>query len=378
MNSLHNEKESEWIVDKSNNESTLRSSIVWHENNQDLKHEITLASGKQGTPFNIMLQPLPSSTSTANAATTDNDKDLYFEATIIQLNGHIAIGFATPSEFQPGWRTKGMFYNGNNITNGSAALIVGFGPPQKRGMISNGDIIGVYLKQRRDEGNLSVVFYHNGQSLGTAFHISSSTTDKVLSSFRPCLHVDGMASVLYVAPRSIPTAMSRDVSSMDDSTSFKGEWIVKQCFSGPELGEHKLPSTVKAILSIQDLSALQGRFRGRCTMRSKAAAEEEEHSSKKYDLSIKVGNIMNATIDTIQQEDGNEEGFTKIQIGPIVSTEMMPPPDEYEVETFLSSSLPSLQKMIADENGALILNGPTCEIICSRYTKEFDALMDYH
>jgi len=377
MNSLHNEKASQWIDDKSNNESTLHSSIVSNDDHQDIKHEITLASGRKGTPFNIMLQPSPPS----SPSNTD-DNDLYFEITIIELNGHIAIGFATPSEFKPGWSTKGMFYNGNNITNGSAALIVGFGPPQKRGSISNGDVIGVHLKQRKKEGTLSVVFYHNGQCLGTAFHLKSSA-EAALSSFRPCLHVDGKAIVAYVAPGLMPTTSSRNVFSTNDLTSFAGEWRIKQCFRGPELGEYKLPSTVKCILSIQNPSTSRGvlprgggrgGFRGRPDVRSTA---QEGDDSNKYDLSIKVGNMMRATIGTMEQEV-DSEGFTKIQIGPIMSTEMMPPPDEYEVENFLSASLPVLQKMIVDENGNLILNGPTCEIICSPHVKEFDALMHYH
>uniref|UniRef100_A0A7S2H1Z7 B30.2/SPRY domain-containing protein n=1 Tax=Helicotheca tamesis TaxID=374047 RepID=A0A7S2H1Z7_9STRA len=338
MNALFDEKETKWVDDSSNNESTFTLS-------GSNCNEITLKSGKQGTPYNIMLQ--------SSTAALPSSKDAYFEASIQNLKGSLAIGMATPSEFQPGWKTKGMFYNGFNITNGSAAKIVGFGP-SSGSQIKNGDVIAVYMHQNGDD-TMDVIFYHDGTCLGTAFHLSPAS----VSNFRPCLHVDGMATVAYEAPELIPTTMIRDTSSSIDTKSFDGDWEIKQCFLGPELGEYNIPEEVLPILSLMEIPAEAG-----------------------FRLSIKVANKMNAKIALTEGEKDakktQDDGFTKITIGPVMSTMMMPPPDVYDFEKYLNESLPIFTKMIVSENGDLIMSGPTAEIICSRYVDSHDVLTEYH
>ena len=76
---------------------------------------LCVRGGETGTPFNIRLDlqtPRP---------------DYYFQVVIQEMTDSLSVGIVTPSEFQPGWKTKGMFYNGN-LTNGSAALAVNWGP----------------------------------------------------------------------------------------------------------------------------------------------------------------------------------------------------------------------------------------------------------
>ena len=57
----------------------------------------------------------------------------------------LGAGLVERDGFLPGWKARGCFYNGN-VTNGSAALIVGFGD-----RIKAGDAVGVYC--RRDGGD---------------------------------------------------------------------------------------------------------------------------------------------------------------------------------------------------------------------------------
>ena len=147
---------------------------------------IIFGSAKRGTPYNVRLN------SSNSAAASDN---LYYEITLDEVeSGNLAVGFVTPEKFLPGWKTRGLFYNGN-LTNGSAGLRMGFGK-----FLKAGDTVGSYLVREDDNATVKVVFYLNGRCLGPGFVVPSSSTD----AFYPCLHLDGKAKVTYSAPASFP------------------------------------------------------------------------------------------------------------------------------------------------------------------------------
>jgi len=80
-----------WIGDGSNGTLSTSSS------------DILIASDTR-SPFNVMFDVVDGST-----------ESMYFEVDVIDLSDSIAIGVVKKSELSPGYRTKGMFYNGNGM-----------------------------------------------------------------------------------------------------------------------------------------------------------------------------------------------------------------------------------------------------------------------
>mmetsp|Transcript_13102 Transcript_13102/g.28425 ORF Transcript_13102/g.28425 Transcript_13102/m.28425 type:complete len:321 (+) Transcript_13102:138-1100(+) len=288
---------------------------------------ITLASAKRGTPYNVRLD---SSTLTP----TDN---LYYEVELVgECEGNLAVGLVTSTEFQPGWKSRGMFYNGN-VTNGSAGLRIGFGDHPKK----SGDRVGVYLLRNGSE--CRVVYYINGRCLGAGFAVTSSAD----TTFYPCLHLDGRGTVNYSAPASFPTTTDRESATFGDA--YSGEWVLSKAQTGPELHDLPLPEDAKIVLSF-------------------ALVEPNA-----YRLSIKVANTFNTSVKLV----GKMESFDKIEIGPAMATRMMPPPPLQPVESFVEQGLSTLYKMIVSETGSLVMTGPAAEMICARYEKTFEPVTSY-
>ena len=296
----------------------------------DASSTITFGTAKRGTPYNVRLD--------SSLATCDTTDDLYCEITLDEVeSGNLAVGYVTPGKFLPGWKTRGMFYNGN-LTNGSAGLRMGFGP-----FLKAGDTVGSYLI--RDNNTVKVVFYLNGRCLGPGFVISTSSTDDV---FYPCLHLDGKAKVTYSAPVDFPSVIEREPATFDDP--YSGDWLLKKAMTGPELHELPLPEETKVVLGFGN-----------------------NDDSGTYCLSIKVANTFNTSVKIV----GKMEAFDKIEVGPAMATRMMPPPDLEPVERFMEEGLETLYKMTVSGDGSLILTGPAAEMICERYEKSFDPVTSY-
>lgn len=292
---------------------------------------ITFGTAKRGTPYNVRLSSSPADV----PSPTDS---LYYEITLDEAeSGNLAVGFVTPDEFLPGWKTRGLFYNGN-LTNGSAGLRMGFGT-----FLKAGDTVGSCLV-REDDASAKVVFYLNGRCLGPGFVVPSSSTDV----FYPCLHLDGKAKVTYSAPASFPSVVDREPAKYNDS--YSGDWLLKKAMIGPELHELPLPDEVRIILSFGDVN--DGLYR----------------------LSIKVANTFNTSLKIV----GKMEAFDKIDVGPAMATRMMPPPVLEPVERFMEEGLETLHKMIVSDDGNLILTGPAAEMICERYEKAFEPVTSYY
>eukprot|EP00563_Minutocellus_polymorphus_P018804 CAMPEP_0197716108 /NCGR_PEP_ID=MMETSP1434-20131217/1115_1 /TAXON_ID=265543 /ORGANISM="Minutocellus polymorphus, Strain CCMP3303" /LENGTH=325 /DNA_ID=CAMNT_0043300415 /DNA_START=32 /DNA_END=1009 /DNA_ORIENTATION=- len=293
---------------------------------------VTFGTAKRGTPYNVRLN----SSTPSPPSPTDN---LYYEIALDEVveSGNLAVGFVTPDKFLPGWKTRGMFYNGN-LTNGSAGLRMGFGA-----FLKAGDTVGSYLIRDADDATVKIVFYLNGRCLGPGFVIPSCT-----DVFYPCLHLDGKAKVTYSAPASFPSVIDREPSTFDDP--YSGDWLLKQVMTGPELQELPLPDEAKIVLGFGD------------------------NDGGTYRLSIKVANTFNTSVKIV----GKMEAFDKIEVGPAMSTRMMPPPILEPMEQFLGEGLETLCKMIVSADGNLILTGPAAEMICERYEKSFDPVTSYN
>lgn len=323
-NPLSKIDKTKWIVDGSNgsNVSVQAADSLGMAN-------ISITGGERGTPCNARLNDPTNILSPSDS--------LYFEITLCdEKSENISIGFVTKEEFLPGWKTKGMFYNGN-VTNGSAGLVIGFGPYPKAN-----DTVGAYLQ--RSESTCKVIFYVNGRCLGSAFDLKAAPD----TTLYPCLHLNGKMNVKFTVPQLLPTVVDREPVRYDDS--YSGDWLLNQAFTGPELGELSLPSDV--VISM------------------------ETGDKKTYKLNVKVANSIFASFVIY----GKIENFDKIKnIGPVCSTRMMPPDELMSVESFISSALDGgLSKMIVTDDGrTLIMSGPIAEMTSVRYEKEFPPVESY-
>ena len=77
-------------------------------------------------------------------------------------------------------------------------------------------------------------------------------------------------------------------------------------------------------------------------------------SADSYKLSLRLGNTLHADMKIAESEDAHDG----VQVGPIMSTMMMPPTAIFELEQFMSKELPKMtQIFLADEDNKLILEG---------------------
>ena len=301
--------------------------------------DISIASATRGTPFNVMFDgPIPSTS-------------IFFEVDIAELNGNIAIGVVKKDEFLPGWKTKGMFYNGN-VINGIAALIVGFGDDS----LKANDKVGVYLQRETTSSTatgvlLQTVFYINGVCLGPAFRLlDDDDVNAKNQKWYPCIHVSGETKINFHVPEYLPETIERQSSVQPGS--YVGDWKLMQLSSGPELGAFPLPEGHVILLTFH---------------------EQEAGPNHRFRLVIKVANSMNCQVEIV----GKLEAFDEIRVGRVASTMMLPSPELREVEKLIAESLPTLSKMILTDDNNLIMTGPTVEFIAERYSKTFEPLSTY-
>jgi len=299
---------------------------------------IKFGTTKRGTLFNIRLNKI------------DNNDDgsmfkgsYYFTINVKELKeGSLGIGIVKNDEFNPGWKCRGMFYNGN-LTNGSAALLTSFGD-----FIKCGDDVGILVN--RDDG-IELVIYLNGRCLGSAFKINNDDGKE----YYPCLHMDGNATVDFTfinETSKLPTIRHRQGCNYDDK--YSGDWKIKEILSDKELDEYPLnQATNDAVISLDLVKPCH------------------------YNLCIKVGNMLRTNMYIIDHNDP----FDEVEVKAVMSTMMMPSPEQFELERLLSSSLPTIHKATVSKdklsNEQLVLKGPAFELLCERYMKQFSPLNTY-
>ncbi|KAL9188726.1 hypothetical protein ACHAXT_007104 [Thalassiosira profunda] len=301
---------------------------------------ISFASATQGTPFNIRLNGPEGAPS-----------DIYYEVKITELakGSSLAVGFVTSDGFQPGWKTRGAFYNGN-ITNGSAGLIIGFGP-----RVKEGDTVGAYLRHviRIEDYTKRwiIMFYHNGKCLGAGFSLEDEG-----ERYFPCLHLSGSATVIRYTSPTPPTIFAREPED-HGGDPYTGQWAIEQAFSGPELGQILLP---------EDATCRTIAFE-RVDTATPSTTEGAE-----YRLTATVDNSFHTTLEI----PGSIGAFDRIQFtAPCAATRKMPRPAFQELERLLETSLSAdggWKKMIVASEGRLVVSGPTSEVVCSRYMESFE------
>ena len=83
-----------------------------------------------------------------------------------------------------------------------------------------------------------------------------------------------------------------------------------------------------------------------------------------YALGIKVGNSMGSTVTL---SDSSEPDRDAVSVGPVRSTMMMPPQDQFAVEKVLSRILPAMEFLhLENGNDLLVMEGSKGSMRCSR------------
>ncbi len=126
------------------------------------------------------------------------------------------------------------------------------------------------------------------------------------------------------------------------------KWEIKRLFVGPELGEFPLP---------------QGSF----------VVTLDKGDGTHFSMGVKIANIFSTTIELM----GKIEAFDAIKFpGGCASTSRMLPPKLQEMERLvgkeLSGESSGLKKMRVNEDGTLIISGPTMEMSCVRFVETFE------
>jgi SPRY domain len=303
MNSLHNEALS-WIGDGSSGNTLTQKA-----------NDLIIESKSTGTPFNLRVNSEKAS------------DGYYWQANIQKLKGNVSFGAVTKDEFKPGWKAKGVFYNGN-LTNGSGALQVNWGP-----MFEAGDSVGVQVAPGSDA--LEVSFYKNGECLGTGFRLPKTT-----ETFYPCLHISGSASLRIEAPPELP---SREVST-STATGFFDDWRLEKAWDGQKSVDFP-DAPIKLALAKGNGNALK--------------------------ISFKIANNVNGTGEIVEET----ETTLKVKIGPFMMTRMMPPPEYRPLESMLGTK--KITTISLDDNCRLTVAGPEIKTEWSRFVRVPRALTAY-
>eukprot|EP00980_Cylindrotheca_fusiformis_P012189 scaffold2962_cov126-Cylindrotheca_fusiformis.AAC.5 len=119
------------------------------------------------------------------------------------------------------------------------------------------------------------------------------------------------------------------------TSPFVGKWHLTELIN-PKTGTQPLPDKIMAV-------------------------DIESISETELSLSINVGNNMGSTITLADATATSSE----VRVGPVMSTEMMPPQDLWEVEQFLAKTLETVHKMKVNKDNNLVLEGDG-SIICSK------------
>lgn len=124
-----------------------------------------------GSPVNL-LGTIPSSSILSSS--------YWFQVQIVELgrSSSMSIGITVPSQFKQGYKNRGMYYNGN-LTNGSAALKIAFGPYLQSGDYctihithsTNQEVVDGQEEKATTTTTVTMTVYMNGKKIGKAFEV---------------------------------------------------------------------------------------------------------------------------------------------------------------------------------------------------------------
>lgn len=290
----------------------------------------------------------------------------YYQVEILPLDvptstgsSSLSVGVVRPSEVKKGWGTKGMFYNGN-LTNGSSALKVGYGPRLKVG-----DVVVVEYGYSEEDMKHRVKFHLNGTCLGTAFEIvQDSMHEKQSLPFVPCLNCQGQIHVRTQVQVERQDLYRILATTDDKSNVWEGDWNLVQAWKAP--GSTNQQDEVTPVWPVEtsqpDLSQQV------VTLHMEPLPSDD--TSKVCAMVVKVCNTMRVikNISPATAYSGptmmeysleNPEGDSLSSV--VAATKMMPPPHLFELEQHLSQALASDWKVLRVDTEGKAMQAESCD-----------------
>eukprot|EP00539_Tryblionella_compressa_P006340 CAMPEP_0178762348 /NCGR_PEP_ID=MMETSP0744-20121128/16486_1 /TAXON_ID=913974 /ORGANISM="Nitzschia punctata, Strain CCMP561" /LENGTH=158 /DNA_ID=CAMNT_0020417003 /DNA_START=170 /DNA_END=646 /DNA_ORIENTATION=+ len=131
-------------------------------------------------------------------------------------------------------------------------------------------------------------------------------------------------------------------SAMADITALVGEWKVAEIYDTlNDLEPRELPTSTG------------GPFVFKLTPKG--------NDEDTLILATRIGNSMRTSINVLN--DDAATGNSNIKVGLVIGTKMMPAPDLYELETFLSEALPKMDTMTVSADGQEMVMTGTSKIV---------------
>lgn len=319
-------------------------------NNNDHDELLLVECTQQsGSPVNVYFNTSNSSSSSSHHMKDDFDDNssgcFFWQATLDaghdqQKRSNVSsMGLVDVSKqhnhFQPGYKIRGLFYNGN-LTNGTAALQTAFGD-----YLQPGDTVGVLLEKNKTATTAStnsrtetrVYFYLNGKCLGLAFLLTKDSKDDAV--WRPCLQLNGgSARVSYRFPKELPTDRERSTS---------------QGASGSIVGAWKL---TKAVVQNEMLQLPTAAHHREIELNIKQDSNEKE-TPVSFGVSLRVGNLLGTNMRVLETQNNtnNNNSSFRVQSMPVRATMMMPPPELQLVEAKLTTCLSTAFRLTCSDHG---------------------------
>jgi hypothetical protein len=282
---------------------------------------------KDGSPLNLMA----TTSSSADGRTSFPDSYFFSTRVVDDKGGSVSVGVVTPNEFLPGYKIKGMFYNGN-LTNGSAALQCSYGPYLKSGdwiVLECTHHISTTIQDDDDNNNnknnkskgsnfFSMTIYVNGKNVGRGFEIEiTSHSDQ---RFYPCVSVQGKVELL--------------VQVMEQKPDFS---VGAQAFVLPLQGRWKIVDANKDSTGKETILPVRDEAGDLLSPQKDIVITISESGDVDLTVAVKVYNSLSMIVGYTANRAN-----TVYNVAPpkgIISTLMMPPPPYMVVEKQLAYAM---------------------------------------
>ena len=314
----------------------------------------------------------PSSSSSSSSVFPES---YWFVVTIgdIRNDGSISIGAVTPAEFQKGYKTKGMFYNGN-LTNCSAGLKTNYGPYLKSGDRCVLECTATATATASADGSaaptFSMTIYLNGNRVGKGFEIQNPSKKR----FFPCVSVNGKVEFASNVTTEKPSDLLLPPVGGEQEHPLNGKWMIVEAKTASG-SEQYLP--VREDESSEQFSPVK-----QVTMIIDAAESKNSSKNPSLSLSVKVANSMRIRKGYKARADENSGGegemiYDLISAGELPMMTMMmafPPYDrvEREMRSAMAKGWKSIQFLPGDEEELKIVGGNDNVVVarCVRYKND--------
>jgi hypothetical protein len=297
-----------------------------------------------GSPVNligIIPTAAPSSPPSLSASSS-----YWFQVQIVELDrsSSLSIGITSLSQFQQGYKNKGMYYNGN-LTNGSAALETSYGP-----YLQGGDYCTIHCTHttthHQGEDNkagtvpttvVTMTVYMNGKKIGKAFEVVLDDTGDDGRFFYPSFAVHGTVSVRTKVGTNMPDTLLSGQGT--DGSTFKDhplEGVYDIIQATDATGSRSILPIVLEDSSLEDHKAVMTVATDRSTMTPATATLQ---------LSVRLVNsiMMRTVCTTVEDHDTTTTKFdvsdNGISNGHLPMTMMLAPPPYDGIERELVQSM---------------------------------------